>query len=211
MADVFIFLDDVQFSKGSYTNRVRILANGTSRWLTVPVSAHLGDLIKQVTPAKASWAQSHLDTLRGLYSSAPAFGSSWPRVSAIIGDCPEANIATSNRYMIECIVAELGFRCKFKVSSDFDIGENVADDRLICLTQATSRNGIYLSGAGGANYQDEQKFKAAGLGLRYVEFAHPTYDQDAPVFVPGLSVVDAIFHLGWRGTGELIQNMSPVD
>ncbi|MEC8198310.1 MAG: WbqC family protein, partial [Pseudomonadota bacterium] len=31
-ADVFIFLDDVQFSKGSYTNRVGIRSGSGRRW-----------------------------------------------------------------------------------------------------------------------------------------------------------------------------------
>ena len=40
-SDVFVFLDDVQFSKNSYTNRVQVFGKDEKmRWLTVPVSAH---------------------------------------------------------------------------------------------------------------------------------------------------------------------------
>src|SRR5438105_1303787 len=39
LADVFLYLDDAQFSKGSFTNRVQILHNGASKWLTVPLQA----------------------------------------------------------------------------------------------------------------------------------------------------------------------------
>ena len=54
-ADVFIFLDDVQFSKNSYINRVRILHAQRSHWLTIPVSVTLGDPINRVRPARADW------------------------------------------------------------------------------------------------------------------------------------------------------------
>lgn len=206
VADAFIFLDDVQFSKGSYINRVGILANGASRWLTVPVSTHLGDPINRVTAAKDSWAQSHLDTLRGFYSGLPEYNRVWRDLKAILGDAPKSDIAASNRHIIECIAAELGLLCTFVASSDMDTGDAAGDDRLIGLTQAISHQGVYLSGRGGAKYQDEDKFTSAGLGFRYVDFTHPTYRQEAPSFVPGLSVVDALFHLGWEGTAELIQN-----
>lgn len=208
VADVFVFLDDVQFSKGSYINRVRILASGAARWLTIPVSSHLGDPINRVAAAKASWAQSHLDTLRGFYSAAPEFKSVWPSLGAIVGDSPKDNIAMSNRHIVECIAAELGLRCTFVASSDFEIEDCVSDDRLVRLTKGISAGGTYLSGRGGAKYQDEEKFAAAGLGFRYVEFDHPTYSQNASSFVSGLSVIDAIFHLGWSATSDLLHNDS---
>ena len=47
-SDTFIFLDDVQFSKGSYTNRVQININGEAKWLTIPVSSSLGALINSI-------------------------------------------------------------------------------------------------------------------------------------------------------------------
>ena len=38
-SDIFILLDDVQFSKtgGVWSNRVKVLINGEGRWLTAPV------------------------------------------------------------------------------------------------------------------------------------------------------------------------------
>ena len=36
-ADVFVFLDDVQFEKQSWQNRNRVLVRGAPHWLTVPV------------------------------------------------------------------------------------------------------------------------------------------------------------------------------
>ena len=52
---------------------------------------------------------------------------------------------------------------------------------------------------------------SAGLGFRYIDFTHPTYRQDAPSFVAGLSVIDALFQLGWEGTAELVKNGQQID
>ena len=207
VADIFVFLDDVPFSKGSYINRVKILANGQGRWLSVPVSVHLGDSINQVAIAKPDWIASHMSTLSGWYRDAFAFRQAWPRLSEILSAAPDAGLAAINRFLVEAISKELGLSCCFKASSDIDVDVLTGDERLIALTNSAAARAVYLSGKGGANYQSEEKFTAAGLELRYTEYPHPVYrqaDGDAD-FVMGLSVVDAILHLGWDGASSLLQ------
>src|SRR5690606_29856763 len=49
LADTFVFYDDVQFSKGSFSNRVQIKTEAGMRWMTVPLKdLHLGQLINGV-------------------------------------------------------------------------------------------------------------------------------------------------------------------
>jgi len=63
-SDVFVFLDNVQFSKNSYINRVQIYGKDEKvRWLTVPVSVHLGQLIEEVHPSSIDWRSKHLDII----------------------------------------------------------------------------------------------------------------------------------------------------
>jgi hypothetical protein len=204
LADVFVFLDDVQFSKNSYTNRVRILGDGRARWLSVPVSVHLGDTIRAVHPARADWSGSHLDTLKTFYRHAPAFNTVWPRVQEIYHTAPSADIAGINRALVEAVAGELGLACRFLASSDLDTGEATGDDRLARIVSDLAPGGTYLSGEGGSKYQDPGKFEAAGITLRYPGFQHPTYDQGGTPFVAGLSVLDAAFRLGWRGAAGLL-------
>lgn len=203
-ADAFVFLDDVQFSKNSYTNRVKILARGDGRWLTVPVSIHIGQPINVVRPAAADWVTRHLDTLSGFYRRARAFREVWPRLESIFGGLPATDIAAINRYLVEALAGELNLECRFVASSDIDVGARTGDDRLVALIAAIDPNGIYLSGRGGKEYQSERKFVDAGLGFRYTDVEHPVYDQGDGPFVAGLSVVDTILHLGWAGTSDLI-------
>jgi hypothetical protein len=54
----------------------------------------------------------------------------------------------------------------------------------------------YLSGSGGANYQDEAAFAAAGVKLVYTNYQHPTYPQAFGDFVAGLSIIDLLFNCG---------------
>jgi hypothetical protein len=202
--DVFVFVDDVQFPKNSYTNRVQVLGPDSPRWLTVPVTYDFGDTIREVRPAVPDWPSRHLDTLRTLYGSAPAFKEVWARVQELLLSLPQADLATINRCLIERLCGEFGLSPKFSASSEFNVHGKVSDDRLIELVKAVAPSGVYLSGKGAAGYQDPEKFKRAGLGFRYLDFQHPVYDQGRSSFQPGMSVLDPLFRLGWSGTADLI-------
>jgi hypothetical protein len=202
-ADVLVFLDDAQFSKNGYINRVQILAAGKPRWLSVPVSFKLGEPINQTRPARTDWPAAHLDTLRTFYRSAACFKSVWDQICEIYREIPSGFLDAANRWLIERFSAEIGLACRFQAASDLPLGPAKGDDRLIAIVQQIDENAIYLSGKGGAKYQDPAKFKAAGIELRYTDFVHPVYDQGGQ-FVPGLSILDAVFHLGWDRTRALV-------
>ena len=195
-ADVFVFLDDVQFSKNSYTNRVQILGPNGARWLTIPVSVHLGQIIGQTEIAQHDWAARHLDTLRGLYRRASAFRTVWPIIERLYEDIPDGSLATVNRILVERMASLLGLQCQFIVSSEIATCGTNSDERLARIVREVAPGGIYLSGQGAATYQHSETFSAAGVSLEYMKFPHPRYDQGHEEFVNGLSTLDALFHCG---------------
>ena len=203
-ADVFVFLDDVQFSKGSYTNRVRILRDGRAAWLTQPVRHGLGQPINAVGFAQPDWPQRHRDGLRGAYGRAACFRQLWSEIAALYDDLPAAGLAAVNQVLIERIAGRLGLDCEFRLSSALGHGAQSGDARLAALVAEIAPSGTYLSGAGGANYQSEATFTAAGLTLAYGDYTPPRYDQGGGDFLAGLSIVDAVFALGWESTRTLL-------
>ena len=60
-ADLFIFLDIVQYEKNGWQNRNRIKTRDGARWLTVPVRAHLGAPISDIAiDVVQAWRRRHL-------------------------------------------------------------------------------------------------------------------------------------------------------
>ena len=70
-----------------------------------------------------------------------------------------------------------------------------ATDLLINICRELGAD-TYLSGSGGANYQEEEEFRAAGIKLVYIDFKHPTYPQLYGGFVSGLTSADLLFNCG---------------
>ena len=203
-ADHFVFLDNVQFSRLSYTNRVQIAGAGPARWLTQPVRRRFGQPICDVRFADVRWPTRHLDALRGTYGQAAFFRDVWDAVVSMYESIPPGGLAVANQFLIESLVRSLGLACAFCRSSDHTVGDMRPDDRIIALVGAVAPGATYLSGKGGAGYQDSERFAAAGVPLRYVSFEHPVYPRGNADFHPGLSILDVVFHLGWESARSLI-------
>jgi hypothetical protein len=70
----------------------------------------------------------------------------------------------------------------------------------------------YLCGGGAEGYQQDNLFEAAGISLKYNNFNHPTYPQlSRQAFVPGLSIIDALMHVGVEATKKLIRNEAVIE
>lgn len=203
-SDRLVFLDDVQFSKNSFINRVQVLNGNRRHWLTVPVSNKLGDAINEVRPAKPDWARSHRDALSNFYRRAPAYRSVWPEIEALYDSVPSGDIAAINGYFIVAIASLLGLPLKSISSSAIETGQVTGDARLTEIVSKVAPEGSYLSGSGGKNYQNEATFAVKKIELHYTQFAHPIYDQGGYNFESGLSIVDAVFRTGWAATYDLI-------
>src|SRR5438128_7802150 len=73
LADVWVHYDDVQFSGGSFVNRVQRKTAAGSKWLTVPIKKHSDDeVIGELWPADHSdWRGDHLRVMADGYRHAP--------------------------------------------------------------------------------------------------------------------------------------------
>src|ERR1700730_9868300 len=73
LSDVYVHLDDVQFSKGSFTNRVQIKTAEGTKWMTIPLEGlHLGQRIMDVRTREGEpWRRKHLDFVERAFANAP--------------------------------------------------------------------------------------------------------------------------------------------
>jgi hypothetical protein len=206
-ADVFILLDNVDMSKGSYTSRCQIRNGDSPQWFSVPVRFHAGDPITAVQFANAQWAGKHLKTLKHIYGRCPFFDEVMAVVEPVYRD-PGERLGEFNIRMIRRLADYLGLPCRlWKASELAAAGEG--DDRLLALVRCVQGD-TYLSGKGGQNYQDPKKFAAAGIELVVKTYAPISYPQGGHEFLGGLSIIDALCNLG-RGAGTVLRYPAPAD
>ena len=193
--DKFIFLDDVQYSKGSYTNRVQYLFDGGVRWLTIPCKPKLGTEINQVRIASDNWQEQHLNKIKVAYRNCPMFDELWPHIQNWLSSEASGKVSDLNIHIIEKICGYLNIRTQFFRSSEVFIGkEPNASDRLVKLTKAVGGN-EYFSGLGAKKYQEERPFLEQNLSIIYSSFVEEPRRQASTCFKKGLSVLDLILNI----------------
>lgn len=212
MTDVFVFLDDVQYSKGSYTNRVQVLSTAGPKWLTVPLKVHFGQSIRDIQLSGPDWQRRHLEALSNYYRCSDAYRVVWPDVKEMLECAPADSLSNLNSWLIVEIAKRLQLQCRFLFSSELDV-KSASDNRLVDIAKWFGGETIYYSGHGAANYQDPGKFSSAGIGFEYSTYRPRSYSQSIVSnrskrtdFVGGLSIVDAAFNLGWDQTAMLLGN-----
>tara|TARA_Y100001970_G_scaffold294127_1_gene447165 strand:- start:5528 stop:6211 length:684 start_codon:yes stop_codon:yes gene_type:complete len=203
-SDLFIFLDDAQFTKNSYINRTKILQKNKNSWLTIPAKPKLGTPINEVMLSQCDWPKRHLDKLYNNYVDANAFKTVWQDIQDIYVELPSSKLAESNILLIERICKMMGIKTKFSLSSMHKSKNNLFSEKRLVELVSVSGGSVYLSGRGALAYQNKNTFDISGIVLEYSEFEPKQYTQIAKDFVPGLSILDVIFHLGWQGATDYI-------
>lgn len=209
-SDVFIFLDDVQFSKtgGTWSNRVKMLLAGEPRWVTAPIRRAFNGvaLIHEIEWAdEQPWRSKLLKTLVANYARVPHYRETMAWLEPLIL-LPENNLARYNMALIRAIADRIGLRHDHCVTSSSLGGQGQASELLIDLTRKVGGD-CYLCGGGASGYQEDEAFSEVGLELRYQRFTHPLYAQaGGREFVPGLSIVDALMNLGFERVRQLLMH-----
>ncbi|HPM43709.1 MAG TPA: WbqC family protein [Candidatus Omnitrophota bacterium] len=198
--DQFVFLDNVQYKDREFQNRNKIRTKDGPIWLTVPVSSkgRGRQIISRVLIDNGfEWKRKHLAALKTSYGHAAFFERYFPFFEKVYGKSWE-RLSDLNFHIIEYILKELGISKRIHLESALDV-RSEKTDRIVEICRKLGAD-TYLSGAGGKDYLEEDKFPAAGIKLVYQQFDHPTYRQqfmkDDKDFMPYMSVVDLLFNEG---------------
>jgi hypothetical protein len=211
-ADVFFLLDDAQFTQGhnrhNWTTRVRILTDQGPSWLSIPVrrSGKGKQLIRdvQINTRDFRWIRKTLRRLEQGYGKTPCFSEYYPELKEIVLR-KYTSIAELNIDSIEWLVEVLRIRVKILRSSEYS-SDSRSNERLIDLTKSVGGK-VYLSGDGADDYLLKEKFENNGIEIQKMGFEHPVYKQaHSSEFVPGLSIIDALFNIGSEATRDLLAN-----
>lgn len=203
--DVFVILDDVQFSKHGYINRVQMNGFGGPWWLTIPVmtSGRFGQLVSEtVIHDEPRWRDKILKRVKQEYRKAPYFMECFQRFKACMMSHTKS-LFEVNINSIRQTLALLRVTRNIVQSSQFGLKssgtQRLVD--LVCLLNGTA----YLSGTGAVAYQDDSLFHKADLDIKYLRFTDRKYPQIHGEFRSGLSLWDAFFNIGPEKTRALIE------
>jgi len=194
-ADVFVFYDDVQFTKNDWRNRNRVKTADGPQWMTVPVGRDLNRRINEVTLPDHHWQGKHWRTLEQLYGKAPFFDRYREFLAGIYLGRQWDRLSDLNQTLIQWVAGELGITTRIMHSHDVPVGGSGAN-RVLGIAQAIGAS-EYVSGPAGRAYLDPAAFADAGITLTWKSYdSYPEYAQFHPPFEHAVTVLDLLFHTG---------------
>lgn len=196
-SDVFVFLDDAQYSKGDRHEYNEIAKpDGTRVRIKVPIQYHFPCSMTEVRIKGQEWFRKFLDLLETCYPD--THGIELIESVDVIRrlTMAEASLAEMNLSVNMRIARRFGINCVIHSSSTLGI-ESKSNQRLIDICKAVGAD-TYLSGTGARAYLDEQLFRQNGIKVIYSDYEPVPYPQQVRGdFVPNLSVIDFIINNGY--------------
>jgi len=206
-ADIFVYLDTVQFPRGqSFANRNRIKTPNGVSYLTIPVSVPSGEEGKaaytEVEFANEKWQRKHEKTLQRSYARADYYeeiAEIYSKTSESETDFVSLNIA-----LIESFAEYLDITTTRVRLSELLTEYGQKTELIVDIARALDAD-VYLSGEGGGReYNDEAVLNSNDIQLKYTGFQHPEYAQLWGDFESHLSIIDLLFNHGKNSRNILL-------
>jgi hypothetical protein len=195
--DLFVFYDDVQYTKNDWRNRNLIKTPNGSEWLTIPVGKNERRLICDVRLEDQQWRARHWKAIDLHYRKARYFKRYRDFFEQVYRGTAWESLSVLNQFLIKTIATDfLGIRTELVDSRQFQLGQRKLG-RLVELL-STVHATEYLSGPSAKAYIEEEMFEREHITLEYKDYStYPVYDQlCSPPFIHEVSIVDLLFNVG---------------
>ena len=195
-SDIFVFLDDVQFSNQGMQNYHYIKTPQGPFRLKIPVQKVFGESINQVFPSSdLDWKQKHLKTVEGNYKRSKHFEEVFNDLKQLFSP-DNISIAEFDRSIVEFICGKFGITTGFVNSSELNIHSS-REEKILDICDALACK-VYYSGTGARAYQNEDNFVNRGIELRYSRFQPFEYPQLWGPFQENVTVLDYLMNCGYN-------------
>lgn len=206
VVDVFVIYDDIQYVKQSWINRNRILVNGESSYISIPLKKNSDYLHVRDRYLAATWDKDSLkltQKLAGAYSKAPYFKEIYePLKKAIVNS--ETNLF---KFLFENLLVVkdlLSIDTKLVVSSEIgDFTALQSQDKVVAICEALGAK-QYINPIGGVDLYNKNDFSQKGVELSFIKSIPEEYPQFRKPFQPFLSIIDVLMFNSIKKVKELL-------
>lgn len=203
-SEKFVFLTMSQRSKSDkYLTKASIVNDGRKYLLSIPLGNRQIPINHLRMPTDLKWKKKFLNVICNSYGKSCFFEQVFPDIEALIIDKSEffSDYSISS---IKFLLRKLNIDTTLYIDSALEKDFGSSNERNINICNFFGAR-QYFSGVGARTYNDIDLYKDQGIEMIYQDFPFRVYNQLSTKFIPGVSVIDAIFNLGYKKTEELIK------
>ena len=209
--DKFVFYDDVNYIKGGWINRNKLLLNGKENLFTIPLNNSSSFSMIKDTEVHSTlfpiWKKKFLKSIEQSYGKTPFFNEVFPVIERVfVGTKTISDVSIKS---IKEVLSYLELDRKFYISSkDFghtkDLGR---EDRLVEICMLLNSK-YYVNMYGGIDLYTKEYFLKNNIILEFLEPTIKVYPQICNSFISGLSIIDVLMNNSKENVFSLINEYS---
>lgn len=193
LVDKYVIYDDVNFIKGGWINRNRILCNGKVNYINIQLSGM--SPFKKINEIENKndeiFIKKNLKMLESSYKKAPYFSDIMPKVEKIL--------CSNHKYLIETILESfdivteyLDIKTEMLLSSKVPSDNNLkGQERVINICELMKAT-EYYNAIGGMELYSAEEFEKHKIALKFLKTKEVKYTQFSNEFYPNLSILDVM-------------------
>ena len=197
-SDVFVFSDNVQYSKSGRHNYNQILTGNGPMKFTLPIHYHPVNLNELQIAADEYVVEKMLKTIRQEYCKATHYEEAYPVIEELLRLATVAeSLADFNMQTILTLCHKFGLYKDrlFYISSNLEL-QNRKDARIIEMCEYL-RASAYYSGVAAKDYHIEEDYRAHGIDLIYSDYEPVVYPQVGKRSAINMCVIDYVMNCGF--------------
>ena len=201
--DLFILLDEVQYTKKDWRSRNRIRTKDGWIWLTVPVLTK-GRYRQRILEARINnsvdWKKRHFKAIALNYSRAPFF-KKYIRYLEKVYTSSWEYLIDIDLELITFLSRELGIVTPIMRSSELGV-KAVGNERIVAICRQVKAHELYDSD-GARDFIDLKRFEK-DIKVLFQDYRHPAYAQVYRPFISHMSALDLLLNCGDKSLDILL-------
>lgn len=210
--DKYVIYDDVNFIKGGWINRNRILVGKEAKYFNVPmIGASPNKLINEVmVNCDTSVISKNLRIIEAAYKRAPYYSEVYPVVESILTFKAD-NLAMYLANSIKTICEYLGITTELIISSNLEKDNSLkGQDKVIEVCKKLEAT-EYYNAIGGQELYSFSVFEENGILLKFLKSNAVVYKQYNDEFLPNLSILDVMMFNSKEQIQKYLQDYTLIE
>lgn len=191
--DLYIVYDDVNYIKGGWINRNKIIVNGQEKIITLPLcKASPNKKINEINILRdEKKIKKLLQTIKESYKNAPYFKEVYNLIEEIFS-VESPNLSDFLFVSIKKICEYLNIQTKILKSSELE-KDNILNgqEKIINICSLVSAT-TYINAIGGQELYSKDEFNRNGIELKFLKSNNPEYQHFDQKYYSSLSIIDVM-------------------
>lgn len=205
LADLFVYLDDVKYTKQDWRNNNQVKSSYGVAKIFAPVKKTYEEtLINQAMISyNEKWEQKLLNQLKANYCKACFYDEVIEFIKPIILNKYE-RLIDLNYNLNNAILKYLGIKTQILFSSNIPKTTNDKNLRLLEICRNFENVNVFYDGKKAKNFIDVSLFQQNGVDVIFQDYQHKRYHQLWGDFVPYMSILDLLMNHGKESLNYIV-------